>query len=56
MRAVIGTGSDKAREVRLGRFTAGARTLVRDRDVLVAETARLQEDNARLWPITEKVT
>ena len=56
MRAVMSSGSDKAREVRLGRFVADARTLVRDRDALTQEIVRLEEENARLRSIITKVT
>lgn len=55
MRAAMDSGSDKAREVRLGRFTADARTLVRDRDALAAEIAKLEGDVARLRSILAKV-
>jgi hypothetical protein len=55
MRAVMSSGSDKAREVRLGRFAADARTLVRDRDALAAEVAKLEGDVARLRSILAKV-
>jgi hypothetical protein len=55
MRAVMDSGSDKVREVRLGRFTADARTLVRDRDALASEVAKLEGDIARLRSILAKV-
>lgn len=55
MRAVMGSGSDKAREVRVGRFVGDARTLVRDRDALAEEVARLAAENTRLRSIIAKV-
>ena len=55
MRAVMGSPSDREREVRVGRTVGSARTLVRDRDALVAEIARLEADNARLWAIGGKL-
>jgi hypothetical protein len=55
MRAVMDSSSDKAREVRLGRFIADARTLVRDRDTLAEEITRLQAENARLSSIIAKL-
>lgn len=55
MRTVVDSGSDKAREVRLGRYVADARTLVRDRDALAEEIARLNAENARLRSIIAKL-
>lgn len=55
MRSVMDSGSDRAREVRLGRFAADARTLVRDRDALAAEVAKLEGDVARLRSILAKL-
>lgn len=54
MREAMASGSNRAREVRLGRFTADARTLVRDRDALAAEVAKLEGDVARLRSILAK--
>jgi hypothetical protein len=55
LRALMSSGSDRAREVRAGRHVADARTLVRDRDALAGEIARLEADNALLRSIIAKV-
>ncbi len=55
MRAVMDSPSDREREVRVGRTIGSARTLVRDRDSLVAEIAKLEADVARLRSILAKV-
>lgn len=55
MRAVMLSPSDREREVRVGRTTGSARTLVRDRDALVAEVTRLEAGVVGLWAIVEKL-
>jgi hypothetical protein len=55
LRAVMDSGSDKAREVRVGRSVGDARTLVRDRDALAEQVATLEAENARLRSIIAKV-
>jgi hypothetical protein len=55
MRAVMDSGSDKAREVRCNRHVADARTLVRDRDSLCDEIRRLEAENARFRSIIDKL-
>lgn len=55
LRAVMASGSGKAREVRLGRFVADARTLVRDRDALAGEIAELRAENTRLRSVIAKL-
>jgi hypothetical protein len=55
MRTVMDSGSDKMREVRVGRHVADARTLVRDRDALAGEIARLEAENTRLRSIISKL-